>query len=205
MQDPLFNLLLLAGALYVAWMWRGDWRAWRAGSPRPNAFPGATDAPTRLVVIAVMGALVLVALETAGEYKLGIADEQTTMSLPFALYAVLGAPVLEELIFRGYLVYTKAGKAAMWGAAVGLSLVFALLHPHLWAWTENGVEFHFTTKAAFSTGALFVGSLWFYWARLTALNVNGSLLPSVAAHVAKNLGVVIVKIAAGHFVLWPSS
>jgi membrane protease YdiL (CAAX protease family) len=208
MQNPYLLLLVTVGALYVAWIWLGDRRAWRAGKPNPNAFPGATDASRNLVLLGVVGSIVLVALETAGEYALGILDDQTVMGVPFALYAMLGAPVIEELVFRGYLVYTKGSRVQMWGAAVGLSLVFALLHPHLWAWNQEiegwwKLELHLTLKAAFSTTALFVGSLWFYWLRLTARNTHGSLYPAWAAHTAKNVAVVAIKAVTGHLALVP--
>jgi hypothetical protein len=47
---------------------------------------------------------------------------------------------------------------------------------------------------------LFVGSLWFYAVRFARFNPQRSLLPCFAAHAAKNLGVIIIKLLQGHLV-----
>ena len=41
------------------------------------------------------------------------------------------------------------------------------------------------------------GSLWFYAVRFFPLNPTRSLLPCVAAHATKNLGVIALKYAQG--------
>ena len=45
-----------------------------------------------------------------------------------SLDAVVGAPVVEEIIFRGLLFGTLVGRWGFWPAALGSSLVFASLH-----------------------------------------------------------------------------
>jgi len=197
MNHPFLLVLMTAAGLYVGKLWRDDARAARAGSPNPNAWPGATDASHRAIGIAVMGALGLLAVETFFESRLGLAAQQSRMTWLFALYSVAGAPIIEELIFRGWIVIESRGRAVMWAGAAGASAVFAVLHPFLWRWDDAGFAMTLTAKGWFSTAAIFAGSLWFYVARLAAWNPQRSLLPCFAAHAAKNVGVVAIKAATG--------
>ncbi len=200
-DQPLFLLLLIAAAAYVAKLWRDDCREVLAGRPNPRALPGATPAPRRALVIAVLGALVLLALETWGEIRLGIAGEQSRMTALFALYT-LAAAVIEEVIFRGFIVIDGRGAAARWVGIIGASLVFAAIHPFLWNWDDDGFRWTFGLKGWFSTAAVFAGSLWFYAVRFASWNPQRSLLPCFAAHATKNLGVIAIKAAQGFVVGW---
>ena len=197
MNHPLLLLLMTAAGLYVGKLWRDDRRAVRAGQANPQGLPGATEAPGRAVVIAVAGALAILAAETWGELALGLAGEQSRMTWLFAAYSVAAAPLIEELIFRGWLVVDGKGRAWRWAGAVGASVGFAALHPFLWRWDDAGFALTPGAKGWFSTAVVFATSLWFYAARLAAWNPQRSLLPCFAAHGAKNLGVVAVKLAAG--------
>lgn len=188
---------MTAAGLYVGILWREDRRAARTGNAKAGGFPGATDAPGRAVIISVAGALGILAIETGGEIALGIAAEQSKMTWLFALYSVAAAPLIEELIFRGWIVVENRGRATMWAAAVGASVIFAALHPFLWRWDDAGFALTLGAKGWFSTGIVFAMSLWMYAARLAAWNPQRSLLPCFAGHAAKNLGVVGVKLATG--------
>lgn len=205
MNHPVLLALLIAAGLYVAHLWRCDLRAARDRQPQPNALPGATDAPRRAVIIAIAGALGLLAVETIGEYALGLAAQQSKMTWLFALYSVIAAPIIEEVIFRGWLVIDDSTpgnhrRAVVWAAAIGASLGFAALHPFLWRWDEAGFALTLGTKGWFSTAIVFATSLWLYVARLARWNPRQSLLPCFAAHAAKNLGVVVIKAATGFMV-----
>lgn len=197
LNHPLLLLALTLGGVYLARLWRDDVRAAAQGRPHANPLPGATPAPPRAVLIAVIGAVAIVALETAGEFALDVAAEQSRITWLFALYTIVGAPVIEELIFRGWIVVEHRGRRVMWAAAVGASLVFAVLHPFLWRWDEGGFEWTLGRKGWFSTTVVFATSLWFYAARLAKWNPTRSLLPCFAAHATKNVGVVAVKAATG--------
>lgn len=196
-NSPLLLLIMTVAGLYVGKMWWDDRRAARAGNAKAGALPGATDAPWRAVIIAVAGALGILAVETGGEIALGIAAEQSKMTWLFALYSVAAAPIIEELMFRGWLVVENRGRAAMWAGAVGASVIFALIHPFLGRWDVTGFTLTLGLKGWFSAGVVFAMSLWMYVARLAAWNPQRSLLPCFAGHAAKNLGVVGVKLAAG--------
>ena len=205
MDQPLLLVLMTAAALYVGKLWRDDVRAARQrgdGSAPPGGFPGATAAPAHAVWIAVAGALAILAAETLGETALGLAAQQSRMTWLFALYTITGAPIIEELVFRGWLVVDVAGRRKTaplpaWAGAVGASALFGALHPFLWRWDDAGFAFTFGAKGWFSTGAVFATSLWLYAARLARWNPHRSLLPCFAGHAAKNLGVVAVKATAG--------
>jgi membrane protease YdiL (CAAX protease family) len=199
-DNPLLLLLMIGAAGYLGKLWWSDLRQAQAGAPNPQALPGAVSAPARAFVIATAGSVLLLAGETWGEYALGITSEQSTITVLFALNT-LGAAIIEELIFRGYLVIDKRGAGLRWLGIIAASAVFALLHPFLWS-TENGFHLTLTVKGAFSTGAAFVFSLWFYYVRFARWNPSHSLLPCIIAHATKNLGVIGIKAAQGFLVGW---
>lgn len=200
-SNPVLLLALLAGSTYVGKLWLDDLRAARAGQPPPHPLPGATPASRAAVLLAAAGALGLLAIEVAGEYALGIVGAQSRMTVLAGLYT-LAAAFLEELIFRGFIVVTNRGRAALVASCVAASLVFAALHPFVWEWKDGALLWKFDAKAWFSTAMIFAGSLWFYAVRFWNLNPTRSLLPCIAAHAAKNLGVFAVKAAQGFVVGW---
>jgi membrane protease YdiL (CAAX protease family) len=192
--------MMLAGGAVAKW-WHDDYQAARLGRPSPQAFPGATPAGGRALLIAAAGALVLLAAETAGEHALGLSDKQSRITVLFGLYTLVAA-FGEELVFRGYLVVENRGRTILVTGIIGASLVFALLHPFLWHWEGGTLSFQGDTKAWFSTAAVFAGSLWFYAVRFLPMNPTRSLLPCFAAHVTKNLGVFAIKYAEGFVSGW---
>ncbi len=199
-DHPLLLLLMIAAGLYVAKLWRDDRQAAVAGKPNPGALPGAAPAPLNIVIIAIAGALALLALETWGEIRLGIATEQSRITMLFGLYT-LSAAIIEEVIFRGYVVVNSSRRALRWLGIIAASAVFALLHPFLWNWDE-GFTLSLGLKGWFSTGMIFIGSLWFYAMRFAGWNTTHSLLPCFAAHLTKNLGVIAIKAQQGFVEGW---
>ncbi len=201
-DSPWTLLLLLAGSAYLSSLWWQDFQATRQGRAPAGALPGATSARPAAITLAVAGGLVIVAAETWGELRLGLADQQSQVTVLFCAYTLLAA-VVEEIIFRGYLILPESrGRLAVWSGALGASVLFALAHPFLWSWEEGRLSFHFTPKGWFSTGAVFASSLWFYFVRLMPGNPSRSLLPCFAAHAAKNLAVIGIKAAQGFVVGW---
>jgi membrane protease YdiL (CAAX protease family) len=197
-ESPLMILAYVGIAAYVLHMYLGDYRADRSGQLNPKAMPGAKGFGAGVAVIGVIGSLLLLAVETGGELALGIAGEQSEM-LWYFLFASLGAGVVEEVIFRGFLVVENRGRAALIGSCVGFSLIFALIHGHFWS-TEEGFVWTFTSKAFFTTGILFANSLWWYAVRFGPWNPQRSIFPCMMAHAASNLGVFAVKLAQGYVV-----
>ncbi|MGZ0657003.1 CPBP family intramembrane glutamic endopeptidase [Coraliomargarita sp. W4R72] len=197
-ENPLMILLYVGVAAYVGNMYWEDYKASRAGQPNSGAMPGATAVPVSAFVIGVIGALLLLGLETGGEIALGVADEQSEM-VWFFVFAIVAAGVVEEVIFRGFLVVENKGRAVLIATCVGFSLIFAIIHAHFWS-TEDGFEWTFTAKAFLSTGILFANSLWFYAIRFGPWNPNRSIFPCMLAHAASNLGVFVIKLVQGYVV-----
>lgn len=201
-DSPLIVIVLFAGALYLFKLWRDDLLARQAGRPNPKALPGATSAPPVALAIGVAGAVLLVLVETGGEMVLGVSGQQTDITALFLL-AMLGAGIIEEILFRGYLVVTGKGTRILIASIIGFSLLFALLHyqyyteiPEDGSWTD--FSFVLDPKAGWSLLLLFLNSLWFYTVRFFKWNPAHSLLPCFAAHVSSNFAVFIVKAIQGH-------
>lgn len=206
--NPVGVAVFSLAALWLARMWIRDARE----NPKGGGLPGASSCPWSAVAIAVAGTLILLALETWGEIRFGIADEQKDVSW-LALPVFAAAAWTEEVIFRGYLVVERRGNAMRWASIVVFSLIFALMHDHLWSFEmpddrsvgtlaaiRDGFRVELSFKGFFSTGFIFVGALWFYCVRFFRWNPHASLLAPVAAHLAKNLAVFAIKLAQGHVV-----
>ncbi len=197
-ENPIMILLYVGIAVYVGKMYWGDYLAAKSGEPNASAMPGATATPVVAYVIGAIGALLLLGLETGGEIALGVASEQSEMVWYF-VFAIVAAGIVEEVIFRGFLVVDTKGKGLLIASCIGFSLIFAIIHAHFWS-TEDGFEWTFTTKAFFSTGILFANSLWFYAVRFGPWNPQHSLFPCMLAHAASNLGVFVVKLLQGYVI-----
>jgi len=188
--------LLYGGiAVVILYFWWSDYK-----TNRKSGFPGASMAPARVLWIAAIGGLALTILETIGESLLGITGEQTELAA-IAIIPLLAAAVIEELVFRGYLVVDQKGKNWLIGSIVGFSFLFALIHPYLWSWEEGTLSLELTVKGFFSTALVFVNSLFFYAVRFTFGNKTHSLLPCFIAHGASNFSVWAIKGFQG-FIVW---
>lgn len=198
--DPITILVLSAATVYAVVLWVADYRRNLTGDPHPGALPGAFATTFNLLAIAIAGSLGILAVETAGEYALGISGEQSNVTWLF-LAAMTAAAFVEELIFRGYLVIENKGRNALVVSIVGFSMLFALIHFHWIKWTGSGsgwLNIDFSPAALWWTLSLFANSLWFYYVRFFPLNRNRSLIPSIAAHLASNWGVFAIKLCQGH-------
>ena len=206
-DSPLLIIVLFAAAVYLAKIWYDDYRAADSGKPNPKALPGATNASLKLVWIGIAGAIALVAIETVGEISLGVSDEQSDIKA-IALLSLIGAGILEEVIFRGYLVIQSKGRAWLVASIVGFSLIFALLHYQYYMdLSKEGddwiLQIEIGAKEGWTLLILFVNALWFYSLRFLKWNPTRSLLPCFVAHIASNICVFVVKLAQGHVVgLW---
>ena len=197
-ENPLMVLLYVGVAVYVGQIYWVDYKAVKSGEANAGAMPGAVAAPLGAFIIGTVGALLLLGVETGGEIALGFVDEQSEM-VWFFVFAAIAAGVVEEVIFRGYLVIDNKGRALLIASAVGCSLIFAIIHGHLWN-RGDGFEWTLTRKAFFSTAILFANSLWFYALRFGPWNPKRSLFPCMLAHAASNLGVFFVKWAQGYVI-----
>lgn len=209
-MDSIFiHLLYFAGSLILLRWWWSDLRQQQKGeTPQRGSLPGATAAGGGLIAIGCLGALTLLGAETVFEIRLDLQSQQSVIAWHF-IFAMLAAAVVEEVIFRGYLVVPNRGRWALLASVVGFSALFAALHPFLWnldGTTADGspaaglsrLQFDFSQKAWFSTAFIFVNSLWFYALRFNRWNRKQSLLPCFAAHLVSNLGVFAIKAVQGY-------
>ncbi|MCZ6674348.1 MAG: CPBP family intramembrane metalloprotease [Verrucomicrobia bacterium] len=201
MDSPLLQIGLLLLIGYIFYLWLSDLKAFRGGIPNSGALPGALPCGKSIVIWGTMGAIILVIVETAGESLLGVSSEQTSMTVLFALVAIASG-FGEELIFRGYLVVQHRGRGILWLSIFGFSLLFALVHPYLWEWEDGTLVMKFSAKAWFSTGIVFVNSLWFYVLRFSKSNPGRSLWPCILAHATSNAAVFLTKFVQGHVSAW---
>lgn len=93
------------------------------------------------------------------------------------LIAVIGAPVLEELVFRGVLFQALRSRAGVVPAAVLSGLAFAGVHLEI-------------TQPLFSVSLVALGA-WFAW----IFHRSGSLLVPVVAHATYNGIAVVITLA----------
>ena len=197
-ENPIMVALYVGIAVYVGRIYWADYRAARSGAPTEGALPGATPAPVMAYLVGMVGSLAILAAETGGEIALGVAAEQSEM-LWYALFAILAAGVIEEVIFRGFLVVENRGRAALLLSIIGFSLGFAVIHPQLWS-LEDGFHWTFTAKGWFTTAVLFANSLWWYAVRFGPWNPERSIFPCMVAHAVSNFGVYAVKLAQGYVI-----
>ena len=203
-ESPILTIIVFAAALYLLRLWYADYRSSGSGEPNPGALPGATPASPGIVWIGVAGALGLVAIETLGEIFLGISEEQSDIKA-IALFSLIAAGIIEEVIFRGYLVVQKHGRGWLIVSVIGFSLLFTLLHYQYYTDFDGSGDgiIHIGTKEGWTLLLLFLNAIWFYSLRLCKWNPQKSLLPCFAAHISSNLAVFVVKLVQGHVTgLW---
>jgi membrane protease YdiL (CAAX protease family) len=200
-SSPFLTVLMLFGGAYVCKLWIEDYRAQLRGEIIRGGLPGATPSSRPMVIVAIGGSLLILAAETWGELRLGLSEEQSEITVLFGCYTLMAA-VIEEIIFRGFLVVPDRGPVLKWAAVLSASLIFAAIHPFLWLWEDGVWTWTLTPKGWFSTGAVFLSSLWFYTVRFLPGNPTQSLIPCFAAHAAKNLGVFAIKGVQGFVVGW---
>jgi uncharacterized protein len=89
-SSPGLILIMLVGGGYVSKLWWNDYRAHQRGEIIRGALPGATPSTRPAVLIAVLGALLILAAETGGEILLGLSDEQSEITVLFGCYTLMG-------------------------------------------------------------------------------------------------------------------
>ncbi len=203
-DSPLLILAFFGITAYLFKLWLDDYHAQRKGGARANSLPGAVPTTKFLILLGIVGAILLVLVETAGEYALGVSAEQTDIAA-IALLALVAAGFGEELVFRGFLVVDGRGRRALWLSIIGFSLLFALLHVNYYLTWEEDAAWHafslnLSGKATWTLSILFLNSIWFYFLRFGPLNGSRSLLPCIIAHVASNVAVFGIKLMQGHVV-----
>ncbi|MEY4378624.1 MAG: hypothetical protein RLZ85_505 [Verrucomicrobiota bacterium] len=183
-------LLYCALGLFVLVAWARERRKRTLNGGPEKFWPGTTYAPSGAYFVAAAGAILITIAEAAVEKRAGLTEQQSVLPAIF-IFQLLGASVVEEMLFRGFVAPGElAGRKLLALMIVG-SLVFALIHNFDLSEPEGKVN------AAFA----FITSLWLYVVRFNPLNPDRSLLPCFMAHTVRNLAVFGIKGAQG-FISW---
>jgi len=107
----------------------------------------------------------LTSLAPVNETLMNLFEGMKQNPIPFFVMAVIAAPLLEEVMFRGIILDGYLKNYKPWHAILVSALLFGLIHGNL----AQGI-------GAFALGALFG---WFYWK-------TNSILPVVILHFVNN-------------------
>jgi len=183
-------VLYFALGLAVLGAWGYEYlKRLRTGGPE-SFWPGTSRAPWQasLLIAAVM--LLITVAETAVERRFGVVDQQSVIT-PTFLFAMFGAAVIEEAVFRGFTAPSHFGGAKLLAVILIGSVVFSVVH---------GFDLQ-DTQGRISAIFAFLTSVWLYLARFNPLNPERSLIPCFMGHAVRNLAVFGIKWAQG-FINW---
>ena len=183
-------LLYCVLGLFVLVAWARERRKRTQNGGPENFWPGTTYAPMGAYFVAAAGAILITIAEAAVEKRAGLTDQQSILPAVF-LFQLLGASVIEEALFRGFVAPGELVGRKLLALMIIGSLVFALIHNFDLSTTEGKLN------AVFA----FITSLWLYVVRFNPLNPDRSLLPCFMAHTVRNLAVFGIKGAQG-FISW---
>ena len=179
-----FLYFLLGAVVLIAWAKEVQERKIKASAE--GFWPGTTSSSLASVLLSVSGILLITLAESCVEIRYQVAHEQSSL-VAIALLSLLGAAVVEEIVFRGFVAPAHlTGLKLLMVVLIG-SAVFALFHGFNLSTTQGKISFIFA----------FLTSVWLYFARFNPLNSQRSLLPCLAGHCVRNLAVFGIKWAQG--------
>lgn len=95
------GLLYCLLGLFVLVAWARERRKRRLTGEPEKFWPGTTYAPAAAYYAAAAGAILITIAEAAVEKRAGLTDQQSVLPAVF-LFQLLGASVVEEALFRGF-------------------------------------------------------------------------------------------------------
>ncbi len=186
---------LVSGGVLIGWM-----QTKHPGWTRVVGWPSWSEVPRELAIGALLGLAVLFGANIASQLLLEVfrsaaghsvelprqvsSNLSTAGAILFAVYAMLVAPAVEELFFRGLLFRSLRRRHGVWIAALGSAIPFGLVHYVGGAWT-SAVALQLTMVV---TG---IGLALVHERR-------GNLLANMASHAAFNTVAVVWILALGH-------
>lgn len=186
---PLLDIIYLVAGLGIAGAWLRE-KLNRQAIRGPEEFwPGTTPVRISGILIIVAGVLLITIAETCVEIRAQVSQLQSVSTL-YILGASLGAAIVEEMVFRGFLAPAGLqGKKLLLLIFLG-SIIFSLFH------ALNGFNFR-DTQGQISLAFAFLMSVWLYLGRYNPLNPERSLLPCLIGHLVRNLAVFGIKWSQG--------
>jgi membrane protease YdiL (CAAX protease family) len=171
--STIIKALLLAALVIVTWLWAGRPFA-QLGFDWPIGFRGQLGFAYAALIAAYYTYATLIRrvpeerieLVRTRLEKLRIVPDSPEEFRLFPLVALVGS-TMEELLYRGYLIWLLAPFASLWGAAVVSSILFGLGHVYQGA---LGIVRTGLIGFAFAAGYVLTGSLW--WLIVVHIMVN---------------------------------
>lgn len=159
-----FMYVFLVGALYLVIASRHHEPVWGALGwtfPFPYAFPLLLAGPALAIALSAIGVL-LGAPTDSSQIEVLIKSRASLAAI--VLFGVLLAPIVEEMLFRGFLLPLLVRSLGPWPGIVLTAVPFALLHgaQNHWAWQPvlligiAGVAFGYVRYKTGSTTAAFL-------------------------------------------------
>lgn len=145
-------------------------------------------AATAEYIVRILASIIVViaipAVRGVTEGNVSLAGRSTAQIVVLGIVAIVVAPPVEELIFRGLLLRTAMRRMPFWPAALLSSVCFAALHLY---------EVHSVPAATL----LFVSIFVFGLGQCLLVRFTGRLNPGLAAHAVSNAVSLTVVLASG--------
>lgn len=159
-----FMYVFLLGALYLVVAWRyGEPFLTSLGwtFPIPRAFLVLTAGPALAVALSALG-VILRAPQDSSQIEILIKSRASLAAI--ILFGVVLAPIVEEMLFRGFLLPLLVRSMGPWLGILLTAVPFALLHgvQNQWAWQPvlligiAGIAFGYVRYKTGSTTAAFL-------------------------------------------------
>jgi membrane protease YdiL (CAAX protease family) len=159
-----FMYVFLLGALYLVVAWRyGEPFLTSLGwtFPIPHAFLVLTAGPALAVALSALG-VILRAPQDSSQIEILIKSRASLAAI--ILFGVVLAPIVEEMLFRGFLLPLLVRSMGPWLGILLTAVPFALLHgvQNQWAWQPvlligiAGIAFGYVRFKTGSTTAAFL-------------------------------------------------
>jgi membrane protease YdiL (CAAX protease family) len=136
------------------------------------------------IVASIAVVIAIPAVRGVSEGNVSLAGRSTAQIVVLGIVAIVVAPPVEELIFRGLLLRTAMRRMPFWPAALLSSVCFAALHLY---------EVHSVPAATL----LFVSVFVFGLGQCLLVRFTGRLNPGIAAHAVSNAASLLIVLASG--------
>lgn len=166
----IYALLFMTGVAAVTWLFRRwvDRRPWRSMA-LPVSLRSLGELAAGMLLALIMTFLVFLGLRAAGAVEVAGYEPDvgglTAALLYSAVFLIARFPdgFCEEILFRGYWIQNLAETRAVWRPALGIGLVFGLLHIGKATGPMDNLILVFTAVVLtcfLVAGRLLTGSLW---------------------------------------------
>ncbi len=136
------------------------------------------------IIASIAVVIAIPAVRGVTEGNVSLSGRSTAQIVVLFVVAIVVAPPVEELLFRGLLLRTAMRRMAFWPAALLSSVCFAALHLY---------EVHSVPAATL----LFVSVFVFGLGQCLLVRFTGRLNPGIAAHAVSNTASLLVVLASG--------